>query len=412
LQARLLDVLFNKFNLKGANLLKNVGQKWAALLVSRTYFVKNEKHDIRATLRYAVGQPMGALSSWAMLALIHHFIVQVAAWEVGFNPNRLFRDYAVLGDDLVIANHRVARRYLQLLKELGVECGLHKSILSRKGKGLEFAKTTFIDKMNVSPISLDELSTSLSDLSTWAAFVNKFNLSWERQMRVLGYGYLARRKSFRKFNHAMQLVYLSQIAKVDFNTDVLRLNRRAPKDFDTIYLDIFKSKVLYPLFRRLFNLLYHYPVWLKDQLNKVSSNSIKSEFVEFDRYDIRNAFDLVIGDDHQAFPHIIHDIIKKLVAGMGSESQSALFYFAFDERTFNWLWPYLKVNTFNEALQLYFNLNSELGKLSLQVYGVDRELPRLPAKKLPLQAKIFRDWSIVSQTVISTFRASLESDKR
>jgi hypothetical protein len=27
LQARLLDVLFNKFNLKGANLLKNVGQK-------------------------------------------------------------------------------------------------------------------------------------------------------------------------------------------------------------------------------------------------------------------------------------------------------------------------------------------------------------------------------------------------
>jgi len=78
-------------------------------------------------------------------------------------------------------------------------------------------------------------------------------------MRVLGYGYLARRKSFRKYNHALQLIHLSQIVKADFNTDVLRLNRKAPKDFDTIYLDIFKSKVLYPLFRRLFNLLYHYP---------------------------------------------------------------------------------------------------------------------------------------------------------
>ena len=27
------------------------------------------------SVRYAVGQPMGALSSWAMLALTHHFIV-------------------------------------------------------------------------------------------------------------------------------------------------------------------------------------------------------------------------------------------------------------------------------------------------------------------------------------------------
>lgn len=109
---------------------------------------------------------MGALSSWAMLALIHHFIVQVAAWEVGYPKHKLFKDYAVLGDDLVIADHRVARRYLQLLKELGVECGLHKSILSRKGRGLEFAKTTFIDKQNVSPISLEELSVSIADLTS------------------------------------------------------------------------------------------------------------------------------------------------------------------------------------------------------------------------------------------------------
>jgi hypothetical protein len=109
---------------------------------------------------------MGALSSWAMLALIHHFIVQVAAWECGFDKNRLFKDYAILGDDLVIAHHRVARRYLQLLKELGVECGLHKSILSPKGRGLEFAKNTFIDKHNVSPISLDELDVSLTDMTS------------------------------------------------------------------------------------------------------------------------------------------------------------------------------------------------------------------------------------------------------
>lgn len=31
---------------------------------------------IPKAVSYAVGQPMGALSSWAMLALTHHFIVQ------------------------------------------------------------------------------------------------------------------------------------------------------------------------------------------------------------------------------------------------------------------------------------------------------------------------------------------------
>jgi hypothetical protein len=158
LQAQFLDLLLKE--------IPNFGQKWAALLVNRSYLINDQKYDIATTVKYAVGQPMGALSSWAMLALIHHFIVQVAAWEVGYPKSKLFRDYAVLGDDLVIADHRVARRYLQLLKELGVECGLHKSILSPKGRGLEFAKSTFIDKQNVSPISLDELTTSLSDLSS------------------------------------------------------------------------------------------------------------------------------------------------------------------------------------------------------------------------------------------------------
>lgn len=78
-------------------------------------------------------------------------------------------------------------------------------------------------------------------------------------MLILGHGYLSRRKSFRRFNHALQLIFLSQIAKVDFNTDVLKLRRKAPKEFNTIYMEIFKLKVLYPLFSRLFKLLHNYP---------------------------------------------------------------------------------------------------------------------------------------------------------
>lgn len=38
--------------------------------------------DVEA-VRYAVGQPMGALSSWAMLAITHHFLVQYASMKCG-----------------------------------------------------------------------------------------------------------------------------------------------------------------------------------------------------------------------------------------------------------------------------------------------------------------------------------------
>jgi len=41
---------------------------WAHLLVSRDYFFAGKP------ITYSVGQPMGALSSWASLALTHHFL--------------------------------------------------------------------------------------------------------------------------------------------------------------------------------------------------------------------------------------------------------------------------------------------------------------------------------------------------
>jgi hypothetical protein len=48
---------------------------WKELLVGRTY------HSRYGDVRYRVGQPMGALSSWALLALTHHLIIQWAAIE-------------------------------------------------------------------------------------------------------------------------------------------------------------------------------------------------------------------------------------------------------------------------------------------------------------------------------------------
>jgi hypothetical protein len=78
---------------------------------------------------------MGAYSSWAMLALTHHVLVRVAAQRCGVQH---FKDYIVLGDDIVIQNDKVASEYLFLMKCLGVKINLSKSIIS--SRFCEFAK--------------------------------------------------------------------------------------------------------------------------------------------------------------------------------------------------------------------------------------------------------------------------------
>jgi hypothetical protein len=123
---------------------------WANLLVGRPYVIpKNVAREcgVPRFLRYAVGQPMGAYSSWGMLALIHHAMVQYSAHRAGFET--WFTLYAVLGDDVVIADDRVARKYRALCRLLGVTIGLEKSLVAT-GHTLEFAKRLYFRNTDVS----------------------------------------------------------------------------------------------------------------------------------------------------------------------------------------------------------------------------------------------------------------------
>lgn len=54
-------------------------------------------------------------------------------------PGRFFLDYAVLGDDVVIADEQVAQKYAAALGELGVMISYQKSLVSHSGAA-EFAK--------------------------------------------------------------------------------------------------------------------------------------------------------------------------------------------------------------------------------------------------------------------------------
>jgi hypothetical protein len=135
---------------------------WFKLLVDRDF--TSPKSTLKAfrdhprTVRYTTGQPMGALTSWASMALVHHALVLYSAVCVGVvSPSTLltFRDYMVLGDDVVIANAAVARMYQALMKELHVPLSLAKSHISEHGM-FNFANQTYVGAMNCSPVSLRE----------------------------------------------------------------------------------------------------------------------------------------------------------------------------------------------------------------------------------------------------------------
>lgn len=106
-------------------------------MIDRPYHILDSRFpNLPSFVRYEVGQPMGALSSFNMLGLTHHMIVQISALRAGFKG--WFTGYALLGDDIVITNQLVADQYSIIMSDLGMDINPHKSLISTEI--CEFAK--------------------------------------------------------------------------------------------------------------------------------------------------------------------------------------------------------------------------------------------------------------------------------
>lgn len=97
-----------------------------------------------------------------MLALTHHFIVQLSAYRAGYVT--WFKDYRILGDDIVIFHRGVASQYLAILSDLGVKTNLVKSVVSTTS--FEFAKRFYHKGVNLSPVSFKEMDVASSNLDS------------------------------------------------------------------------------------------------------------------------------------------------------------------------------------------------------------------------------------------------------
>jgi hypothetical protein len=124
-------------------------EKWQTLLTQRDFFYKGQAY------KWAVGQPLGSLSSWPVFALTHHCLVRAAAKRC-----KAPLTYALLGDDIVIKGHALAKEYLTMISGLGVQISRSKSHI---GTSAEFAKRIFFQGREESPIPVNLLNGLLRD---------------------------------------------------------------------------------------------------------------------------------------------------------------------------------------------------------------------------------------------------------
>lgn len=136
---------------------------WANILTDRDWQTPDGQF-----IRYGTGQPMGALSSWASLALTHHALVQFSNWvseqipSEQLEPKPWYQAYLVLGDDVDIAQSKaVADSYVAVCDAFRIKIGIAKSLHSETN-GFEFANQRFCETGNISPVSLREELSALT----------------------------------------------------------------------------------------------------------------------------------------------------------------------------------------------------------------------------------------------------------
>lgn len=159
-------------------------QLWRSIMVDRDF--KTPFSD--DSVRYAVGQPMGLLSSWAMLAVWHHIICRTCLkyYELHRDPNLL--NYVVIGDDVCIKGDVLGELYAFIVRDL---CGV--KISSAKGFSketltelnflpqstqmhvAEIAKRIFVNGIELTSLSPELIKSALENSSDFPNLLNKMD---------------------------------------------------------------------------------------------------------------------------------------------------------------------------------------------------------------------------------------------
>lgn len=135
------------------------GNSWRRIMVGIPFWYQNQYY------KYETGNPMGAYSSWNSFSLSHHYILFWCCKELEIS----WRDskYFLLGDDILIGDHQLAKKYYETIISLGVDISLDKSHQSKTL--FEFSKRLFYCGHEITPFpisSFEEFEKHPSVLSS------------------------------------------------------------------------------------------------------------------------------------------------------------------------------------------------------------------------------------------------------
>ncbi|AGT55877.1 RNA-dependent RNA polymerase [Ophiostoma mitovirus 7] len=146
LQKQIIEAIFNKLNMNGTEIANNRYN-----ILDRSYSTdKISKGTL--SVKYTVGQGMGCFSSWPIMAIMHHYIV-----------NHLcgipMSEYRLIGDDLLLRiGGDFYKDYLKHMSNIGVSVNQDKTVISSRydehhtDHHVEIARTYIINGIRLNPI--------------------------------------------------------------------------------------------------------------------------------------------------------------------------------------------------------------------------------------------------------------------
>jgi hypothetical protein len=143
---------------------------WAIVIGEREFH--NPKGE---NVRWAVGQPLGALSSFPMFSLWHHVFVEYCA---DLNGIKSFRDYQIVGDDIVIWNSQVAATYKKTMSDINIPINMDKSLVGCK----QYNQFEFCKRISIEGIELSGLKGTIVSNKTIFSIIDLIELMHSRKL--------------------------------------------------------------------------------------------------------------------------------------------------------------------------------------------------------------------------------------
>lgn len=177
---------------------QEISDAWYNVIANRTFTGPNDEE-----VSFATGQALGALSSWSVFSITHHLMVQTAAFDLRKQKFSWFKDYRMIGDDIVIRKDSlVSRRYKEILDSLDVKISLNKSIIPEQcsgGNAAEIAKRIFCNGIEVTPVPPAAIFEGLENP---IGFKNLIENSWLRGYKSAGSPYPVQSLNLKKIEWA------------------------------------------------------------------------------------------------------------------------------------------------------------------------------------------------------------------